>query len=174
MRWSLASIAEGLASTRGQSPHHRENPIRESADPGDNECQPDAKRCLRPNAIKNVSEIEHDTNPLCLFLPSSIVAPRHSYFDGQHIFAAWCGAGVICVRTGWALAPPTQIRGIKPKKKRARNGKTPQAPPASSIGCHAACLARKRPRAFFPSLAASAMLSKKPGEHSTNPERPAR
>jgi len=38
----------------------------------------------------------------------------------------------------------------------------------------AACLARKRARAFFPSLAASAMPSKKPGEHSTNPERPAR
>jgi hypothetical protein len=35
-------------------------------------------------------------------------------------------------------------------------------------------LARKRARAFFPSLAASAMPSKKPGEHSTNPERPAR
>jgi hypothetical protein len=47
-------------------------------------------------------------------------------------------------------------------------------PPASSYRCHAACLARKRPRASFPSLAASAMLSKKPGEHSTNPERPAR
>ena len=43
-----------------------------------------------------------------------------------------------------------------------------------TYGSHAACLARKRARAFFPSLAASAMLSKKPGEHSTNPERPAR
>jgi hypothetical protein len=47
-------------------------------------------------------------------------------------------------------------------------------PPLRHIWCHAACLARKRARAFFPSLAASAMPSKKPGEHSTNPERPAR
>jgi hypothetical protein len=37
----------------------------------------------------------------------------------------------------------------------------------------AACLASKRPRAFFPSLAASAMLSKKSGERSSGPERPA-
>ena len=44
-----------------------------------------------------------------------------------------------------------------------------QAPLFVILG-HAACLARKRLRAFFPSLAASAMLSKKPGEHSTNPE----
>ena len=53
-------------------------------------------------------------------------------------------------------------------------GKLAQDSPASSYWSHAACLARKRARAFFPSLAASAMLSKKPDEHSTNPERPAR
>ena len=50
----------------------------------------------------------------------------------------------------------------------------PRTPLLRHIGAHAACLARKRARAFFPSLAASAMPSKKPGEHSTNPERPAR
>jgi hypothetical protein len=43
---------------------------------------------------------------------------------------------------------------------------------APSYGCHAAF--RKRARAFFPSLAASAMLSKKTAERSTGPDLPAR
>jgi hypothetical protein len=41
-------------------------------------------------------------------------------------------------------------------------------------GCHAACSASKRARAFFPSLAAAAMLEKKTGELSSGPHRPAR
>jgi hypothetical protein len=53
-------------------------------------------------------------------------------------------------------------------------GKLAQESAASSYWSHAACLTTKRPRAFFPSLAASAMLSKKPGERCTGPERPAR
>lgn len=41
-------------------------------------------------------------------------------------------------------------------------------------GCHAACSASKRARAFFPSLAAAAMVEKKSGELSSGPHRPAR
>jgi hypothetical protein len=44
---------------------------------------------------------------------------------------------------------------------------------ASPYGCHAACSASKRARAFFPSLAAAAMLEKKSGELSSGPHRPA-
>jgi hypothetical protein len=40
---------------------------------------------------------------------------------------------------------------------------------ASPYGCHAACSASKRARAFFPSLAAAAMLEKKSGELSSGP-----
>jgi hypothetical protein len=65
--------------------------------------------------MKNVCEVEHDTIPV-LVLRSNIVAPRHSDFDGQHIFAAypgWAGA-IVSAQTGWGLAsslggrePPT-------------------------------------------------------------------
>jgi len=81
--------------------------------------------------------------------------------------------GTMLIESG-GVASGTTV-SLQPGKGCAHHlGKLVQAPPASSYWCHAACLARKRPRASFPSLAASAMLSKKPGEHSTNPERPAR
>jgi hypothetical protein len=50
------------SSNSASSPYQSEKPVPERTDPGDPECQPDGKGSLRPNAIKNVSEVEHDTD----------------------------------------------------------------------------------------------------------------
>jgi hypothetical protein len=123
--------------------------------------------------MKNVSEVEHDTIPYARSFPP-VLSLRAS-------LTLTANTVLLPVRGGRDLRPHRV--GISPshsdsrdqaQKEAGQKRKDTPGPPASSYWCHAARLARKRPRAFFPSLAASAMLSKKPGEHSTNPERPAR
>jgi hypothetical protein len=60
--------------------------------------------------MKNVSEVEHDTIPYARSFPP-VLSLRASLTLTANTFLLPVRAGVICVCTRWALAPPTQIRG---------------------------------------------------------------
>ena len=48
-------------------PYQLKQPIPESANPGEREYQRDGEGFLRPDAVENASEAEHDTGPLFSF-----------------------------------------------------------------------------------------------------------
>jgi hypothetical protein len=66
------------------------------------------------------------------------------------------------------------LSGIFAKLKRSAHTLTPRGDDKTFVYCYAALSESKRARAFFPSLAASAMLPKKTDERSIGAEQQAR
>ena len=92
---SSASATKRIAAPSHRTQHHQNTSLRSPYPSAPIQATPNVNRMVRKGCgqtrSRNVSEVEHDTDPLFSFLRSSIVAACQSYFDGQHIFAACPG-----------------------------------------------------------------------------------
>src|SRR5262249_3101264 len=133
---------------------------------------------------------DHNASEAYGFVRITLRERRHQfedYKDGHHAQARkaidrMCHS--VMVIEQWSISAPISLSGVKRtcpfvlhSLLLTQSGHQVSACTASkSYGVYAACfaLASKRARAFFPSLAATAMLSKKSGELSSGPHRQAR
>ena len=84
-------IAAPSSSDSASSPYQSQKPVPERTDPGDAECQPDGKGSLRPNAIKNVSEVS---------MPDSVV--------GLDVIELSVGRSPRATSAGYCPLPPAR------------------------------------------------------------------